>query len=178
MHKTDAVTLLAYNFWADNEILQACRQITPEQFTRAVTPDPGWHSLRGTLVHLLDTAYGWRAALQDLPDEGILAEEDFDDVEQLRARWQAEEAAWTAYIDGLSEAELNAVWGERDGRRRVRWETILHVINDCTHHRSEAAAMLTGYGSSPGDLDFEGYLIWRASAAAASAEAGSAEVSA
>jgi hypothetical protein len=25
-----------------------------------VTPDQGWHSLRGTRVHLLDEAHGWR----------------------------------------------------------------------------------------------------------------------
>ncbi|WP_420627324.1 DinB family protein [Candidatus Leptofilum sp.] len=161
MHKSDIETLIAYNFWADNEILTACEQISVEDFIRSVTPDPGWHSLRGTLVHLLDTEYGWRVALQNLPDTGVLSEEDFPDVASLRARWQREEAAWLAYIASLDDATLNAVWRTEDNIQRTRWQTILHVINDGTYHRSEAAAMLTGYGRSPGELDFEGYLVWR-----------------
>lgn len=161
MHKSDIETLIAYNFWADREILAACEEISAGDFTRPVMPDPGWHSLRGTLVHLLDTEYGWRAALQNLPDAGELHEEDFPDVVSLRARWQQEEAAWLAYISGLDEVALNAVWRNEGTIQRTRWQTILHVINDGTYHRSEVAAMLTGYGRSPGELDFEGYLRWR-----------------
>jgi uncharacterized damage-inducible protein DinB len=158
MHKNDIETLIAYNFWADNEILNACERLSAADFTRQATPDPGWHSLRGTLVHLLDTEYGWRAALQNLPDSDVMREADFPNVASLRTRWQEEEAAWRAYIASLDEAALNAVWREEENIQRTRWQTILHVINDGTHHRSEAAAMLTGYGRSPGELDLEGYL--------------------
>lgn len=161
MHKSDIETLIAYNFWADNEILSACEHLSVAEFTRQVTPDPGWHSLRGTLVHLLDTEYGWRVALQNLPDSGVMSEADFPDVASLKARWQEEAAAWRATIAGLDDAALNAVWREEGTIQRTRWQTILHVINDGTHHRSEAAAMLTGYGRSPGELDFEGYLVWK-----------------
>ncbi len=77
----------------------------------------------------------------------------------ILARWQEEQCAWLAYITDLDEDELNKVWREDDHVQRTRWQTILHVINGGTYHRSEAAAMLTGYGQSPGELDFEGYLI-------------------
>jgi uncharacterized damage-inducible protein DinB len=160
MHKTDVVTLVAYNFWADREILSACERVSAVDFTRPAAPDPGWHTLRGTLVHLLDTEYGWRVALQNLPDSGVLSEDAFPDVASLKARWQEEQAAWHSYIAGLDEAALNEVWRVDGEIRRTRWQTILHVINDGTYHRSEAAAMLTGYGQSPGELDFEGYLVW------------------
>jgi uncharacterized damage-inducible protein DinB len=80
MHKADIETLIAYNFWADSEILNACARLSISDFTRQTTPDPGWHSLRGTLVHLLDTEYGWRVLLQKLPDAGVIDEADFADV--------------------------------------------------------------------------------------------------
>lgn len=160
MHKADVEILIAYNFWADHEILSACERISAEEFTRPATPDPGWHSLKGTLVHLLDTEYGWRVALQGLPDSSVLEEADFPDIASLKARWQEEQSAWMTYIAGLSEEALNEVWREDGPIRRTRWQTIMHVINDGTYHRSEAAALLTGYGQSPGELDFEGYLVW------------------
>lgn len=160
MHKVDVITLIEYNFWADNEILNAYERISTDDFVRPVTPDPGWHSLRGTLVHLLNTEYGWRAALQDLPDSEVFEETDFPDAAALKARWQEEHSAWLAYIAGLDDEALNEVWRTEENSQRKRWQTIMHVINDGTHHRSEAAAMLTGYGQSPGELDFEGYLMW------------------
>jgi uncharacterized damage-inducible protein DinB len=46
-------------------------------------------------------------------------------------------------------------------RTRLVWQTIVHVINHDTQHRSEAAQLLTAYGQSPGDLDISYYLHQR-----------------
>lgn len=159
MHKSDILTLVFYTFWADMRVLNTCENISPEGFVRAVSPDPGWHSLRGTLVHALDTAYGWRTALQEIEETGELDENSFANVASLKKRWEDERDAWLAYVAQLTDDELNAVWWSKEESQRTRWQTILHVVNDLTHHRSEAAAILTGYGHSPGELDFDQYVV-------------------
>jgi uncharacterized damage-inducible protein DinB len=40
----------------------------------------------------------------------------------------------------------------------ILWQAMLHVLNHGTQHRSEAAAMLTEFNHSPGDIDFMVFL--------------------
>lgn len=159
MHRLDIVTLVTYMFWADLRVLDACEKVSSDDFVRVASPDPGWHSLRGTLVHALDTAYGWRAALQGIEDAGVIDENRFTDAASLKKRWEDEKASWLAYVSELTDEALNEIWWSHGESKRTRWQTIMHVINDVTYHRSEAAAMLTAYGQSPGDLDFDQYIV-------------------
>jgi len=36
---------------------------------------------------------------------------------------------------------------------RILWETMAHLINHGTQQKTEAAAILRGFGDSPGDID-------------------------
>lgn len=158
MNKADITTFVAYNFWANERLLAACQRLTTDEFTRAVAPDPGWGSLRGILVHALDTEYGWRSILQTQDADTVLDAADFADVAALKARWETERAAWLAYVAGLSVGALNSGYGDEPDAGPKVWQTIVHVVNHGTQHRSEAAAILTGYGQSPGELDFDAFL--------------------
>ncbi|MCU0492187.1 MAG: DinB family protein [Chloroflexaceae bacterium] len=158
MNKAAIATLIAYNFWANERILAACERLTTEEFSRTVVPDPGWGSLRATLVHALDTEYGWRSVLQALDASEILEVDDFADVATLKARWQGEREAWLHFADSLNEEELNARYGTDSQQGPKVWQTIVHVVNHGTQHRSEAATILTGYGQSPGEMDFDLFL--------------------
>lgn len=159
MNKSDILALIAYNFWANDRVLSACSRLSPDEFTREITPNPGWGSLRGTLVHALDAEYGWRSVLQAQDASEILEEADFTDVAALRTRWETECTAWQMYEAGLSEDTLNKVYGKDPTTSPKVWQTVVHVVNHGTQHRSEAAAILTGYGQSPGELDFDTFLI-------------------
>jgi len=158
MDKSDISVLIAYNFWADERILITCERITTDEFIRFVAPNPGWDSLRGILIHALDTESGWRLVLQAQDASGVLKEDDFPDIATLRSHWEVERAAWLKYEAGLNQDVLNKGYGDDPKTSPKVWQTIIHVVNHGTQHRSEAAAILTGYGQSPGELDFATFL--------------------
>jgi uncharacterized damage-inducible protein DinB len=41
----------------------------------------------------------------------------------------------------------------------ARWHMVMQMVTHGAQHRSEAAAVLTAYGESPGDLDFLFFIL-------------------
>lgn len=165
MNTDDIKLLFDYNDWADARILSACTRVSPEQY--AAPASYGRGGLRATMVHILDNLWQQRITLQGyykdpLADEAAydateLHEDAFPTLAALQDRWTIEQREMRAYIDTLTDETLNGtiryvIPGAI--RERVVWHILMEVIIHATQHRSEAAALLTGFGQSPGDFDF------------------------
>jgi uncharacterized damage-inducible protein DinB len=164
--KIDEIKLLCdYNDWADARLLAACARVSPQQYA---APDSYGHGgLRATMVHILDNLWQQRITLQGYYHEPLADEAAYDATELhvdalptfalLQERWLNEQREMQAYLETLSEETLNStihyvIPGAE--RERVVWQVLVDLILHATQHRSEAAALLTGYGQSPGDFDF------------------------
>ena len=167
--------LYDYNDWADARILAACARVSPKQYAAPTSFGTGRGGLRPTLVHMLDNIWQWRITLQGyyekpLADEAAydateLHEDAFPTFAALRERWMTEQREMRAYIDTLTEETLNSTIRyviPGAVREHGVWHILLDVILHAMQHRSEAAALLTGYGQSPGDFDFTLFLNQRA----------------
>jgi uncharacterized damage-inducible protein DinB len=153
-------TLYEYNRWATERLLGASERLTPQQWLAPGTAGRG--SVRDTLVHLVSTQRGWLAWWDgSLPPLEAYARTlnpaDFPDVATVRAAWQGVERSTTAFLDRLTDEDAQRVYSMDlpNGAvfRLALWKMMSHVANHGTQHRSEVAAMLTGYGQSPGNLD-------------------------
>ncbi|HEU0294746.1 MAG TPA: DinB family protein [Anaerolineales bacterium] len=160
MNIQDILLIYEYNDWANKKILGASANVTPEQFSASASFPYG--GLHGTLLHILDTEWGWRALFQKIEDASDLLPADYPTLSTIETRWQEEEAAMRAYLASLRdedmESHLRYTTDTGIQRDRILWHCLLHVVNHGTQHRSEAAALLTDYGQSPGDLDFTVFL--------------------
>jgi len=160
MNLQDILTIYDYNYWANKKILDSSARVNQEQFGAAANFPYG--GLRGTLLHILDTEWGWRALFENIDSATDLKETDFTTLATLKARWREEEIAMRAYLASLSDEDMerHLYYTTDTGieRDRILWHCLLHVVNHGTQHRSEAAALLTNYGQSPGDLDFTVFL--------------------
>jgi uncharacterized damage-inducible protein DinB len=161
MNKQDILLLYKYNQWATARILSAAVNLTQDQFA---APAPFPHGgLRGTLVHALFAEWIWRKRWEGESPTQRFKPDEFPTVESLRTRWLEEEKRLMDFVSNVTEERLNSSFDYRNTAGKpftqVMWQVMAHVVNHGTQHRSEAAAMLTDLGYSPGDLDLISFLI-------------------
>ena len=148
MHADDIRTLFAYDRWATRRVLEQLDGLPAEEWTRAsVVGDRG---LGGILVHHLGASQRWRIGLASRgTEDGPSPErEPLPTAAELVDRWAAEWAAVDAWLPTLDDAFVGYVF-----EGVPVWQMLVHVVNHGTQHRSEAAALLTAAGRSPGELD-------------------------
>jgi uncharacterized damage-inducible protein DinB len=156
MNKQDIQILYKYNEWANARILNSASKLTNAQF---IAPASFPHKeLRSTLTHILSAGWVWRTRWQGVSPVQHIKPEDFPTFDSLRARWLAEEQALNIFIDNLTDDKLISAFQYKtlrgEAMENILWQVMAHVVNHGTQHRSEAAAILTELGQSPGDVDF------------------------
>ena len=161
MNKQDILLLYKYNQWTNKKILDAVAKVTQEQFLAPASFPHG--GLRGTLVHALFAEWIWRNRWEGTSPTVRLKPDDFPTFESLRTRWAEEEKLLMAFVEDVTEERLNSKFSYKatDGtpHERILWQAMAHLVNHGTQHKTEAAAMLTDFGQSPGDIDMIWYLI-------------------
>lgn len=146
----------AYNGWANERLYAAARALPREDYLA----DHGafFGSLNGTFNHLLVTDRIWqRRFTGEGPVHAALTEIVTDDLDELSRLRSAEDARLTAYVDGLSEAEIAGNFTYRPITNPVEvtqplGPALAHLFNHQTHHRGQATAILTriaGNGACP-----------------------------
>ena len=156
----EIVALFAYDRWANRKVLDACRDLTVEQYV--AEPVPGWSSVRSTLCHIaLATELNLRTlasgAEDRIPTEAELA--TVDDVAQLleRAYRRFEELR-----PALTPERLNTVLTLRAiGRTFIlpQWAILRHIVNHSSYHRGQIASKLKRFGIEQSITDFFWWMI-------------------
>jgi uncharacterized damage-inducible protein DinB len=158
-------TYYGYNRWATERVLDATSGLPPEQLH--LQGNAGRGSIHETLVHLIGAQRRWLSwwdgslsaeAAYNMP----LDPTDYPDVASLKRLWAEVERQTLAFVAGLKDEDPDRVYGFDlpNGQRweMALWGMMLHVANHGVQHRAEVAAMLTGFGHSPGDMDLIFYL--------------------
>lgn len=143
-----ARSMISYNRWANERILHAARNLSPEQFG----------SIADTLAHLLGTQLWWHSNWTGAPWE----EPAQRAYAELKAEFEASHAQLHAFGERLDEAEWErqSAWWKQWGYDEMAsvGATLFQVIYHGIQHRSEVAMRLTELDASPGDLDYLNFL--------------------
>ena len=156
MNANDIRILFEYNYWARERIMRAALQITPEQFNAPNTSSYG--SLRGTLIHCMNAERNWLKRLSgEQPAFIPPGEGEYPTPQSLEQVWAVEEARMRSYLARLTDDELNQPFEYKNYKgvltKMIKWGILMQLVTHGTQHRAEAAAMLTDFNHSPGDVD-------------------------
>ena len=157
MRVADLRFLYDFDRWATRRLLDTAAEAVdaarPETSPRAI----GKRTLMPILVHMLGAHERWRSAWADQPSPGSRERrEGTPSLAQLREDWEAEWRHTDALFARLTDMRVSSPFAGPDAAPDDRiplWQMMAHVVNHGTQHRSEAAALLTELGASPGDLD-------------------------
>src|SRR5262245_39863826 len=154
------VRLMAeYNAEMNRRLYAAAANLTDAE--RKADRGAFWHSIHGTLVHLLwgDTQWMSRFDGWPRPEVGIKQSSVMiDDFATLRVRREAADARIVEWANRVDDAWLagDLVWFSGATNREMRRQKgplVAHFFNHQTHHRGQAHALLTASGQDTGDTD-------------------------
>ncbi len=149
MQLADVRYLIAFDHWATRRILDAVeRDGGVDEATWSATNVIDERGLGGILVHQLGSTQRWRHGLAETGEKPRPERGPLPTPAALRAAWEVEWQVFDAWLGTLDDA-----WLLRTDEGVPFWQMLAHVVNHGTQHRSEAAALLTAVGRSPGDLD-------------------------
>lgn len=150
----DFASLYDFNRWANDKMLAACRQLTPEQYV--AEPVPGWTPVRATVYHIAVVTDGWLRALANDPDQSFPAESEVptpDAAAEILAR--AYRTLETLLPTLTPELLATPRTFSRRGRTAVLppWVVLRHVVNHTTYHRGQVASKLKRFGIQQAETD-------------------------
>lgn len=151
----DIAALFAYDRWANHRALDACRQLTAEQY--AAEPVPGWSSVRSTVSHIaLATEFNLRILAGD-PDDRLPTEAELATVDDAVGLLERAYRRFEELRPALTPERLDALLTLRAIGRTFnlpRWAMLRHVVNHSTYHRGQVASKLKRFGVDQPNTDF------------------------
>ena len=152
--------LYDYHRWANRRLFDLAGGLG-DAVTRDLGKQWSFPTLKGMFAHVYGADNVWLTRWTGSSPSRLLGDTDFATMADLRAKWDALEAEQRAFVDGLGEADLirPVTYSNTRGEQfRVALGPLLqHVVNHATHHRSEAATMITLISGSPPDTGIATY---------------------
>jgi uncharacterized damage-inducible protein DinB len=151
--------LFDYLYWMRDVVAGAASELSEDEFRGPETVTN--RDLRATLVHELDVQWSWRERLRgsswdDWGPDAELKAGDFPTLESVMERWRRDEVEMRSWLDGLTDADLDAPPPNEEDPAPL-WFYVMHLVSHGIQQFSEAAVLLTRAGHSPGDI---GFLEW------------------
>ena len=148
-------SLLAYDSWANDLLLDAIERLPEETIRRDL--GTSHQSIFDTLVHLVAAEEIWLSRWKGAPRPKLTGPAEIAGFQALREWWRNVRAERDAYVATLGdpalerEMEMTTTAGVTFRHRYA--DMFRHVANHSTYHRGQIAGMLRQVGEKPPSTD-------------------------
>jgi uncharacterized damage-inducible protein DinB len=150
-----------YNLWANQQLLDAIRQLTEEKINQEIVSS--FSSIMKTVLHLLDAENIWWQRLKlaekiTVPSIGFTG-----NINDAETQLIAQSKAWESWVMQANERQLLHVLGYQNSKKeqfkQPVSEILLHLFNHGSYHRGQLITMLRQIGvEKVPQTDFTYYL--------------------
>jgi uncharacterized damage-inducible protein DinB len=153
-----ALALAEYNRWMNERVYDTCGRLTDSE--RKKDHGAFFHSIHGTLNHLLLADHIWMGRFQGEPFQASSLDQElysaFSELEEARERMDMAIIAWSETLtdDSLLELFRYTTFVSPGPKVCLLWVAVTHFFNHQTHHRGQLTTMLSQLGVEYGATDF------------------------
>jgi len=152
--------LYGYHHWANRTLFDVARGLGTDAGARDIGKHWSFPTLTRMFAHIYGADWLWLERFRGISPTKVPGPE-FATLDALRPAWDTLEAEQQAYLEGLTDADLARAVSYKN-TQGVQGQAALgpllqHVVNHATHHRSEAATMITLISGSPPDTGIATY---------------------
>jgi uncharacterized damage-inducible protein DinB len=161
--------LYDYDAWANRRMLDACGQLSSEQFTRDL--HSSFPSVRDTIAHILGGCWFWLERWRGRAPASVPKPDQHPDLASLRGFAEQIEGEVQWFVAGFSAPDLARVFQYRttEGKENSQpfWQMLQHVANHGSYHRGQVTTMLRQLGGTAVATDLIAFYRERGQAALA-----------
>ena len=155
--KEGVASLHAWTHERLDTVFEHVRVLTSAQFVQEI-PGFGQANVRDQLAHILAAESGWIGRLRELKSENWELD-NFPDLPALAAAKREVAAATQAYLQSVSEVQLNTTLEKVSldwvGPPRSPAFVLQHICTHAFHHKGQIAAMCRMLGHPLPDTDLQ-----------------------
>jgi uncharacterized damage-inducible protein DinB len=156
--------LYEYHRWANRRLFDVAAALGEAACARELGSQFSVPTLTRMFAHVYGADLNWLKRWKgSSPTESPFF--DLPSMAEVRTRWDALEVEQAAFVQGLSESDLDRPVEYKTSRgeafRAPLGVLLQHVANHATHHRSEVATMITMVSGSPPDTGINTWELLR-----------------
>ena len=161
--------MFQYNAWADRRLLDACGQLSNEQFTRNL--GSSFSSVRDTVAHLYGAEWVWNERFHGHSPTALVSGAGFPDLASIRVKLEEMDQYFIDFVSKMTQQDADRVirYKSFSGEEfsNPLWQSLHQLTNHATYHRGQVVTLLRQLGVKPVSTDL--IMYYREQAAAARA---------